>query len=90
MRWIAIMLAALAIAAGPAFARGKHRALPRCVDRPADLSLGRILFAPPPQPNGCAPPVYIGGTFVGQDPDPNVRLQLRRDPDSGYANSDMH
>lgn len=84
------MLAALTVMAGPVFARGNHRLAPRCIDRPADLSLARIFFAPPPQPNGCAPPVYFDGTFVGQDPDPNIRLQLRRDPDSGYANSDMH
>jgi len=38
-----------------------------------------------PQANGCAPAVYSGGRFVGQDPDPNIRLQLRRDADNeGY------
>ncbi|HEU5019363.1 MAG TPA: hypothetical protein VFT69_15490 [Pseudolabrys sp.] len=75
---------------GPTPAHSIYRAPPQCVDRPVDLSLGHILFAPPPQPNGCAPPVYFDGAFVGQDPDPNIRLQLRRDPDSGHANSDMH
>jgi hypothetical protein len=32
-----------------------------------------------------APGVVIDGNhYVGQDPDPNVRLQLRRDPVSDY------
>jgi hypothetical protein len=38
-----------------------------------------------PQPNGCAPPVYAYGKYVGQDPDPNIRLQLLRDPATGYS-----
>jgi len=40
---------------------------------------------PTPQANGCAPAVYNGGRFIGQDPDPNVRLQMLRDADNeGY------
>ena len=38
-----------------------------------------ILGTRPIEANGCAPPVYEGGRFIGQDPDPNIRLQLRRD-----------
>jgi len=38
-----------------------------------------------PQPNGCAPPVYQHGRYVGQDPDPNIRFQLMRDPTTGYG-----
>jgi hypothetical protein len=29
--------------------------------------------------------VFERGEYVGQDPDPNVRLQLRRNPDNGYT-----
>jgi hypothetical protein len=29
--------------------------------------------------------VYVGGKYIGQDPDPNIRLQLRRD--AGSENS---
>jgi hypothetical protein len=60
---------------------------PGCVDNYLHRSLLGMLFStgPEPQANGCAPPVYSGGRFIGQDPDPNVRLQLRRDPDNeGY------
>ena len=31
----------------------------------------------------AAPPVYTYGKYIGQDPDPNVRLQLLRDPGEG-------
>ena len=43
------------------------------------------LFNPAPQPNGCAPPVYAYGRYIGQDPDPFIRLQLKRDPATGYS-----
>lgn len=39
-----------------------------------------------PRWNGCSPPVYSGGMFIGQDPDPNIRHGLQRDPDTGYTN----
>ena len=32
----------------------------------------------PGRANGCAPPVYAYGKFIGQDPDPNVRLKAAR------------
>ena len=38
-----------------------------------------------PMQNAYAPGVVIeGGKIVGQDPDPNVRLELRRDSISEY------
>jgi hypothetical protein len=38
-----------------------------------------------PMQNAYAPDVVIeGGKIVGQDPDPNVRLELRRDSISEY------
>lgn len=70
----------------PAFAREKHKNQPRCVvNKPYEFSWGFLLPGhPAPQPNGCAPPVYVYGKYIGQDPDPNIRLQLYRDPATGY------
>jgi len=72
------------VAADPALARAKHKAQRQCIDRPQEFSWERLLLSPAPQPNGCAPAVYARGRFVGQDPDPNIRFQLHRDPDTGY------
>jgi hypothetical protein len=85
-----IVLAAIscALMASPALAqKPRHRAPAHCVDAAKPFSLVDMIFStgPAPQANGCAPAVYEGGRFVGQDPDPNVRLQLRRDSDNeGY------
>ena len=90
--WPAIAIAVLALgAAGPASARAKHRRyrahVARCVDQAKPFSWGFLLpgGAPAPAPNGCAPPVYQYGRYVGQDPDPNIRFQLKRDPATGYT-----
>lgn len=73
------------VAADSAFARSRHyRIGSRCADRPYQFSIEGLLFNHP-SPNGCAPPVYVGGEYVGQDPDANIRLQLKRDPSTGYA-----
>ena len=90
--WIALAgFASLALlASDPALARAKRKAAPvACRPAPAAPPLiGIFQFRPEPQPNGCAPPVYQYGKFVGQDPDPYIRLQLMRDPATGYrANS---
>ena len=86
MRWVVIAVAVLGvIVAGPALARARHKARPHCVDRPFEFSWYGVLFNPPPKWNGCSPPVYINGEFVGQDPDANIRAQLRRDPATGYV-----
>jgi hypothetical protein len=88
--WIVIAGAALVagfgvLAADPAMARSRHHAKLHCADRPYQFSWSRFLFAPPPEPNGCAPAVFANGNYVGQDPDPNTRFQLYRDPDTGYT-----
>jgi hypothetical protein len=90
--WIVFGPAAFAaaislIAAGPANARPKHH--PKfhksvCEDRLQRFSWYGFFFNPAPQPNGCAPPVYAYGKYVGQDPDPFIRHQLERDPRTGY------
>ena len=86
VRWLVVALAGLAVlAADPALAKKHHKARAQCIDRPAHLSLEGIFFNPAPQPNGCAPPVYTYGRYVGQDPDPFIRHELNRDPVSGYA-----
>lgn len=89
-RWLVIAGAGLAcagmalLAADPALARAKQKARPLCVDRAAPFSLEKLIFGTRPQPNGCAPPVFAYGQYVGQDPDSNIRLYLKRDPQSGY------
>jgi hypothetical protein len=86
IRWLAFGFAVLGlIAADPALAKKRHMARPVCVDRPAQFSLWGILANPAPGPNGCAPPVYAYGRYVGQDPDPFIRQQLLRDPVTGYG-----
>lgn len=82
----AILVAGLAVvAADPALARVKQKAARHCVDRPQTFTWSGIFTNPAPQPNGCAPPVYAYGRYIGQDPDPNIRFQLQRDPDTGYT-----
>ena len=89
-----VALAGLAIGlavTGPAAARTKHHHakrqvahVTRCDAGAQQLSWGFLTSGAAPQWNGCSPPIYDNGTFVGQDPDPNVRATLRRDPDEGY------
>ena len=89
--WIVIAVTALVagfgvLAADPALARTKHKVKPQCVDRPFNFSLSDWLWSarPHPQWNGCSPPVYVNGEFIGQDSDPNIRASLRRVPGEGY------
>jgi hypothetical protein len=86
--WLVIALAGLGmIASDPALARTKKkvRVPPQCVDRPVQFSIGGLFFNQKPQPNGCAPAVHQYGQYVGQDPDPNIRAYMMRDPWTGYA-----
>lgn len=92
MKFGRITIAVVACVAGlgmaavdAAQARTKHRAKARCVDRPMEFSWGGIFTNPAPQPNGCSPAVYEYGKYVGQDPDPFIRHELRRDPRTGYS-----
>lgn len=91
LRLMATACAALAVAgilaADPAQARKKHdyRVPPQCIDRPAPVTLEGIFFGTHPVPNGCAPPVFAYGEYVGQDPDPFIRQYLLRDPETGYS-----
>ena len=95
IRWIVTAVTAIGITASvPALADVKHHgkrytAQPTCVDQPVQFSWGDWFFGSRPAPkwNGCSPPVYVNGEFVGQDPDPNIRNALRRNPDQGYRNN---
>jgi hypothetical protein len=90
IRLIVIALAAAAVVVtGPATAASRHHgkrhvAAAACDDRPSRFdwdflwSEGNV-----PRANGCAPAVYQNGKFIGQDPDPNVRLELSRNPAEG-------
>lgn len=71
------------LSAGAAEARVKH-AKRNCVEQPHTFSWN-FLFpgGPQPQANGCSPAVYRYGKYIGQDPDPNIRFQLQRDPATG-------
>lgn len=80
LRLLTILLMAAAVAS-PAAARVRHPAA-RCVDRPQTFSWD-FLTNSAPQANGCSTAVYGYGSYLGQDPDPNVRLQLLRDPAEG-------
>ncbi|MEP7029429.1 MAG: hypothetical protein ABI830_00685 [Pseudolabrys sp.] len=88
LSWIVLAATGLAlVSAGPALAK-KHRAkhvAQRCNDAQQQFTWGFLEFGgPAPRWNGCSPPVYNGTEFVGQDPDFNIRAQLRRDPDTGH------
>ena len=91
LRWLAMVGAGLALAgtglalADPAQARERRKAPAHCVANAYQFSLEGLLTNRKPGPNGCAPPAYAYGTYVGQDPDPYIRLQLQRDPATGYA-----
>ena len=90
LKWIAIaataLVAGLAVtAADPALARTKRKAPRQCVEQPQTFTFGGIFSNRAPQPNGCTPPGYNYGRYVGQDPDPFIRQQLMRDPQTGYT-----
>ncbi len=91
--WLLLAAAALLVTSDASFARSRHHARAKhvsaqCVDRPVTFSWGRLFWdsgVPPPGPNGCAPAVYFGGSYIGQDPDPFNRSQLLRDPRTGAS-----
>jgi len=86
IRLTVVLIAVLSvIAASPALARAK-KARAQCVDSPQQFSWSFLLPGQPaPRANGCSPPVYNYGQYIGQDPDPYIRLQLMRDPATGYS-----
>jgi len=91
--WLVLASAAVAlVVSNPALARKhvRHAAVPpQCQDQPYSFSLWGVLTNPPPRPNGCAPAVFTDGYYIGQDPDPNIRSQLMRDPATGYPSGQL-
>ncbi|MGN6573846.1 MAG: hypothetical protein ACTHLO_20755 [Pseudolabrys sp.] len=90
--WLAVAFAAAAlVAADPALARPRKAPPkpPQCVDRPVEFSWLGILTNERPTANGCAPAVGEFGQYIGQDPDPNIRAALRRQPQTGYESDLM-
>lgn len=94
-RWLVIVSAGLAgltmalAATDAAQARKKYRIKPphQCVDRARPFSWDFLLpgGSSGQYPNGCSPPAYAYGQYVGQDPDPFIRLYMRRDPAAGAS-----
>ncbi|HEX5509500.1 MAG TPA: hypothetical protein VFX37_13445 [Pseudolabrys sp.] len=94
-RWIAAGVAgALLIGAGASDAASPKHKKPwkyytreYCRDAAIQPSIAAWLFGARPKPewNGCSPPVYSGGDYVGEDPDQHVRATLTRDPSQGYT-----
>ena len=91
--WLVLASAAVAlVASNPALARKRHHRAavpPQCQDQPYAFSWGGLLTNGAPRPNGCAPDVYQYGYYIGQDPDPNIRMQLLRDPATGYPSGQL-
>jgi hypothetical protein len=86
--WIGIACAIATVSAADiALARGRQVLPSHCLkpSKAIEFSWEKLWFAPKPRPNGCAPPVFVSGEYIGQDPDPNVRFQLSRDPETGYT-----
>ena len=86
--WLAVAIAAVAlVAADPALARKRHkpRAATAMRRRALSVHLGRPVVQRPP----ATERLRAGGAintdeYIGQDPDPNIRFQLQRDPTTGY------
>lgn len=69
------VLALTALAASPAFAKSYHARMS------AAPAIASDAYAAAPGPAFVSsPPVIFDNKVVGQDPDPNVRLNLYRDP----------
>jgi hypothetical protein len=67
-KWLAIVaLTALIAAPIPAVAASKHHH--------RSYSAGHVRLA-----YRASPPIYSQGRYLGNDPDPSVRFEIRRDP----------
>jgi hypothetical protein len=76
MKTLVIAAARAAVAASPALAQtAQRRAAPQMYPSQYDQTVGRT--EQPRATNGNT--VYDNNQYLGADPDPNVRLDLRRD-----------
>jgi len=91
IRWLVIASAVIGVIAidpalaGPRKAKPAKTAKPVCIDQPYQFSFDRLFFGTKPEPNYCSPPVFEYGQYIGQDPDPNIRAYLSKDPATGYS-----
>ncbi len=94
MNWRWMAMAAMVLVGGgllatePALARKGNKAHVKrtvCQDQVGGPTWRGIWFNTEPRPNGCSPAVHQYGRFIGQDPDPNIRFQLMRQPETGYT-----
>jgi hypothetical protein len=78
MKTLLATAALAAVIASPAFAQTGTRSRVQAVEHPSqyDQPVGRQEAQPR---SGQANPVYDNNHYLGADPDPNVRLDLRRD-----------
>jgi len=74
-------VALVATLATPALAQSVDRRAPAQRNLQSDQFYGRVER---PHSSNPAYDVYEGGQYVGSDPDPNVRQQLRRDYESRW------
>jgi hypothetical protein len=83
MRLARLFSAALVIVAADHMARTNPNPA-QYADRPQDFSWNFDPGQRAPQPNGCAAGLQLR-QIHRPDPDPNIRLQLMRDPGTGYS-----
>ena len=75
------VLALTALAASPAFAKSYHARMSAAPAIGSDAYAASEAYAAAPGAAfGGSPPVIFDNKVVGQEPDPNVRLNLYRDP----------
>ena len=79
MKTLVATVALAAVIASPAFAQTATRRAPAVQQYPSqyDQPYGRAEGTP--RASNQANSVYENGQYLGADPDPNVRLELRRD-----------
>lgn len=81
MRIFVVTAALAVVVASPALAQSTRRAPVQQYQSQYDQPYGRFEGRPQAAPSGND--VYEAGQYLGSDPDPNVRLELRRDFDKG-------
>jgi hypothetical protein len=63
-----LLVSAIAVTSTMAMARSRHQ-------DPSKMILPENAYNPPSDPNA----VFVGGTYAGSDPDPNIRGALMRE-----------
>jgi hypothetical protein len=91
MKTLVTAVALAVVIASPAMAQKKSRAAAEksfALSQPQDDAMQAFAWsAQPAQPRRSLNPaydVYVNGTYIGSDPDPQVREGLRRDSFSDY------